>query len=172
MAVVLGVLAGAAAGVGALLPALLLLALVGAPLTVIDIEHHRLPDRLVFPLAVGAPVLAVVAAAVRQDWYPLLRAAEAAAAVFAVLYVLILVAPRSFGYGDVKLGGVLGGYLGWFGWGHVYYGCSPGSCSAPRWRSCCCVVGRAGRKTPLPFGPMLVLGALLVLAFDLVPMLG
>ena len=79
VAVVLGVLAGAAAGAGALLPPLLLLALAGAPLTVIDLEHHRLPDRLVFPLAVAAPILAVLAAAVRQDWYPLLRAVEAAA---------------------------------------------------------------------------------------------
>ena len=39
-----------------------------------------------------------------------------------MLLALNLAAPRSFGFGDVKLGGVLGGYLGWFGWSYVYYG--------------------------------------------------
>ena len=42
-----------------------------------------------------------------------------------------------------------------------------------RWKSLVAVTlllsGRATRKTPVPFGPLLVLGALAVLAFDLVP---
>jgi leader peptidase (prepilin peptidase) / N-methyltransferase len=32
--------------------------------------------------------------------------------------------------------------------------------------------GRANRKTPIAFGPMLLLGALLVLAFNLTPTIG
>jgi leader peptidase (prepilin peptidase)/N-methyltransferase len=46
---VLGALAGRAAGLSALLPAFILLALTSTPLIVIDFEHHRLPNRLVYP---------------------------------------------------------------------------------------------------------------------------
>src|SRR5690242_14317839 len=41
---ILGALAGTAAGISALLPAFILLALTTTPLIVIDIEHHRLPN--------------------------------------------------------------------------------------------------------------------------------
>ena len=75
-AIVLGALAGGAAGLSALLPAFVVLALVGTPLTVIDYEHHRLPNRLVYPAAIGAIVLLVMAAAIRHEWSDLLRAVE------------------------------------------------------------------------------------------------
>src|SRR6478736_5052484 len=91
-------------------------------LMVVDHEQHRLPNRLVYPMAAGAVVLLFAAAASRDDWSDLLRAGEAGAAVFAVLYVIMLVSPRSFGYGDARLGGVLGLYLGFDGWAAVYYG--------------------------------------------------
>ena len=72
--------------------------------------------------AVGTAVLLTLAAVTRDSWHPWLRAVEGAAAVYAALFVLAFVSPRSFGFGDVRLGGVLGAYLGWFGWAHVYYG--------------------------------------------------
>ena len=55
-AVLLGAVAGAAAGWGPLLPAFAVLALCGATLTVIDAERHRLPDRLVLVAGAGAAV--------------------------------------------------------------------------------------------------------------------
>lgn len=168
---VLGALGGIAAHVGALLPAFVVLALVAGPLVVIDYEHHRLPDRLVAVGAGGALVLLTVAAAVRGSWHPWLRAVEGAAAVFAALFVLAFVSPRSFGFGDVKLGGMLGAYLGWFGWAHVYYGIFGGFVLGAVLSIALLATRRAGLKTAIAFGPMLVLGALLVLAFDLVPSL-
>jgi leader peptidase (prepilin peptidase)/N-methyltransferase len=169
VAAVLGALAGAAAGHGALLPALLALAVVGAPLVIIDFEHHRLPNRLVLIGAGLEAVLLSVAAADHGEWHPLLRALEGSAAVFAALFVLILIAPRSFGWGDVKLGGVLGGYLGWFGWVEVYYGIFAGFLLGALLAIGLLLSRRATMKTAIPFGPMLILGSLLVLAFDLVP---
>ncbi len=169
--VVLGALAGTAAGWSALLPALVWLAVTGTPLVVIDFEVHRLPNRLVFPAAGGGAVLGVLAAAVRDDWPDLLRAGEGAAAVFAVLFLLAFIAPRAFGYGDVKLGGVLGGYLGWFGWLSVYFGIFGGFVLGAVVGLALLATGRATMKTALAFGPMLVLGSLLVLAFDLTPSL-
>jgi leader peptidase (prepilin peptidase)/N-methyltransferase len=168
---VFGALAGAAARWSALLPALTWLALLTAPLAVIDVELHRLPDRLVFTADAGAAVLLVLAAGVRHHWYPLLRAGEGAAAVFAVLFLLCLASPKAFGYGDVKLGGLLGGYLGWYGWLHVYYGIFAGFALGAVVGLALIAARRAGLKTHLPFGPSMILGALVVLAFDLTPAL-
>lgn len=165
----LGLLAGAAAGRDALLPAFTALAATTAPLVVIDFEHHRLPNRLVGTAAAAGAILLALAALVRRDWHALLRAGEGAAAVYAVLYLLAFASPRSFGFGDVKLGGVLGGYLGWFGWSYVYYGIFAGFLLGMAVAVALLATRRASRKTALAFGPMLVFGSLIVLAFDLVP---
>lgn len=171
-AVTLGALAGAAARWGALLPAFLALALTTTPLVVIDFEHHRLPDRLVRSAAVAGALLLVLAALVGNDWPALLRAGEGSAAVFAVFFLLAFAAPRSFGFGDVKLGAVLGGYLGWFGWRYVYFGIFAGFLLGMLVALALLATRRASLKTALAFGPMLILGALLVLAFRLAPSLG
>jgi leader peptidase (prepilin peptidase)/N-methyltransferase len=165
VAAVLGALAGAAAGWTALWPAYLALALCCTPLVLIDYEQHRLPNRLVFAAAALAAVLLTLAAAVRGDWHQLARAAEGAAATFAVLYLLALVSPRSFGFGDVKLGAVLGGYLGWDGWTYVYYGVFAGFLLGALLAVVLLALRRATLKSPLAFGPLLVLGSVGVLAF-------
>ncbi|WP_375490490.1 prepilin peptidase [uncultured Jatrophihabitans sp.] len=166
---VLGALGGAAAGWSALLPAFLALSLLATPLVVIDYTDHRLPNRLVYPLAAAGAVLLVLAALVRGDWHNLLRAVEGGAAVYAVLFVFQLLAPRSFGSGDVRLGGVLGGYLGWFGWGYVYYGIFAGFLLGAVVAVALLMTRRASMKSAIPFGPMMIIGALVVLAFRLVP---
>jgi leader peptidase (prepilin peptidase)/N-methyltransferase len=169
VALVLGVLGGLAAGWTALLPAFVALALVTTPLIVVDIAVHRLPNRLVYPAYVLGAALLALAAAVRHEWDLALRAAEGAAAVYAVLFLLAVISPRSFGMGDVKLGGVLGGYLGWFGWRYVYYGVFGGFLLGAVLAIGLLASRRATMKTAIPFGPMLVVGPLIVLAFDLVP---
>jgi leader peptidase (prepilin peptidase) / N-methyltransferase len=166
---VLGALAGGAAGFSALLPAFVLLALTSTPLIMIDCEHHRLPNRLVYPMAAGAIVLLVIAAASRDGWPALLRSVEGGAAVFAVLYTIMFVSPRSFGYGDARLGGVLGLYLGFHSWAAVSYGILGGFVLGAAVAIVLLAARRATRKTAIAFGPMLVLGTLLVLAFDLTP---
>ncbi len=169
LAAALGALGGTAAQWTPVLPAFLALALFGTPLIVIDIECHRLPNRLVYPLAGAGALLLVVAAVPDRAWAALLRAGEGAVIVFAVLLVLYLPARRSFGFGDVKLGGVLGAYLGWFGWSYVYYGIFGGFLLGALVAVGLLVARRATMKTALPFGPSLLVGALLVAAFDLVP---
>jgi leader peptidase (prepilin peptidase)/N-methyltransferase len=148
-------------------PAFVLLALTATPLTVIDFELHRLPNRLVFLTAVGAVWLFIVAAATSGHWYPPLRAAEAAIVAFAIGTGFTLVAP--FGFGDAKLIGVLAAYLGWYGWGYVIYGIAAGFLLASLAVLPLVAVGRATMKSPIPLGPALIIGSLTVAAFDLVP---
>jgi leader peptidase (prepilin peptidase)/N-methyltransferase len=169
---VLGGFGGAAAGVGALLPAFALYALVCAPLVVIDYEHHRLPNRLVVIFAAGALVLLSLTAVIHSAWHPWLRAVEGGAAVYALFFVIVFIKPGSFGWGDVKLGGVLGAYLGWFGWVYVYYGMFGGFVLGALVSVVMLLARRATMKTEIPFGPSLILGPLIVLAFHLVPSFG
>jgi leader peptidase (prepilin peptidase)/N-methyltransferase len=89
--------------------------------------------------------------------------------VFAVFFVINFVSPKAFGYGDVRLGGILGGYLGWFGWPYVVYGILGGLIVATVYSVFVLAVLRTGRKTAIPLGPMLLVGALIVLAGDLIP---
>ena len=170
-ALVLGALAGAAAGWTALLPAYLSIALTGSALTVIDYEHHRLPNRLVYPAAIGAYALLALAAAVDSDWSDYLRAVEGGAVAYAALFVLKFISPRSFGWGDVRIGGVLGAYLGYHSWLAVYYGLFAGFLFGALIAIVLIARRRASRKTAIAFGPMLLVGALVVLAFDLTPSL-
>jgi leader peptidase (prepilin peptidase)/N-methyltransferase len=170
-AVVIGALAGAAAHWSALLPAYLTLALAGIPLTVIDYEHHRLPNRLVYPAAISTAALLALAAAIDDSWPDYLRALEGAAVAYVALFVLKFISPRSFGWGDVRLGGVLGGYLGYRSWLAVYYGLFGGFLLGSVVAIVLLAARRATMKTALAFGPMLLLGALVVLAFDVTPSL-
>jgi leader peptidase (prepilin peptidase)/N-methyltransferase len=151
----------------ATLPALVFLAAVAAPLAVIDFEHHRLPDRLVGCAAVGGVALLGVAALLVRDGGPLLRAVEAGAVVFGLLAVLTLLGP--FGFGDTKLAAVLALYLGWYGWAFVLYGILAGFVLASLLSLPLVMVRRLSMRSLIPLGPSLLVGALLVLAFRLVP---
>lgn len=164
VALVLGSIAGGGTGVSALLPAGLAVAIIATPLVVIDVEHHRLPNRLVLVLLIALGGSLAFAAAVGPDWHRLVRSAEAGAAVFAVFALIVLLAPRSFGLGDVKLGAALGTYLGWFGWTQVYYGIFAGFVFGAVVSAVLLVSRSVSLKSAVAFGPMLIFGALAVTA--------
>ncbi|SDJ25932.1 leader peptidase (prepilin peptidase) / N-methyltransferase [Frankineae bacterium MT45] len=162
VAVALTALAGAGAALTALFPALIFLALVHTPLVVIDFETKRLPNRLVFPAAIGGALLFGLAALVDGDSSALLRTFEAAALVYAIFFAVIMISPRSFGFGDVKLLGVLAGMLGWFGWREVYYGVLAGFLLGSVVALGRLLTRRATMKSTIPLGPSLIFGAFLV----------
>jgi leader peptidase (prepilin peptidase)/N-methyltransferase len=161
---VLGVLAGHAAGWSAALPAFVTLALLATPLLLVDARQHRLPDRLVLPAAGCALVSLALAAMVRGDWAALGRAVAAAGVVFAIFCVAAVVSPASLGFGDVKLAGLLALYLGWLGWGHVFYGIFAGFVLGALVAVVMLASRRVSLKSHIALGPALITGALLVAA--------
>jgi leader peptidase (prepilin peptidase)/N-methyltransferase len=142
-----------------LLPALLYLAAISIALTMIDLDHFRLPDRIVLPSYGVVAVLLGVAALGEGEYRPLVRAAMAGAVLWGFYFVLRVIKPAGMGFGDVKLAGILGMYLGWLGWGEVALGAFLGFAIGGVAGIALMVAGRAGRKTQIPFGPYMIAGA-------------
>jgi leader peptidase (prepilin peptidase) / N-methyltransferase len=153
------------AGLSWLLPALLYLAAISIALTMIDLELKRLPNAIVFPSYPVAAGLLVLAALSQGEPGRLVRAAIGGAALYAFYFVLMAVYPSGMGFGDVKLAGVLGLYLGWFGWQYLVVGGFFGFLVGGIVGLILMTLGRAGRKTAIPFGPYMIVGAWLALAF-------
>ncbi|WP_426592049.1 prepilin peptidase [Cellulomonas sp. McL0617] len=144
------------------LPALLYLAAISVALALIDLETHRLPDAIVLPsygVALALLALASWNPGGEADWTALGRALIGGVAMFLVYFLLVLVYPRGMGFGDVKLAGVLGLYLGWFGWGALAIGWFSAFLLGGIFSLALVVLGRAGRKSGIPFGPWMLLGA-------------
>jgi leader peptidase (prepilin peptidase) / N-methyltransferase len=151
-------------GASALLPALCYLAAVGVPLAFIDARHRRLPDPLTLPSYPAALLLLGVAAAfVRSGGRHLVYALIGMAAVWLFFVLQAFVYPNGIGWGDVKLSGVIGLYLGWFGAAAVLEGIVAGYLLAALTGIGLIVAQRATRKSQIPFGPFLIAGALAVL---------
>jgi len=148
------------------LPAFLFLAGVAVLLAVIDVQHQLLPNRVVLPsIGIGAALL-TVAASGTGDWPALLRGVLAAASLFVVFFVLVLISPRSIGMGDAKLAALLGLYLGWLGWEIVLLGIAAGFVVQAVLAGLLLATRRIGLKGQLPFGPAMLLGAALVIGWS------
>jgi leader peptidase (prepilin peptidase)/N-methyltransferase len=148
-------------GVTAALPAYLYLAAIGVALAMIDLDVLRLPDAIVLPSYAVGVVLLGAAAAANGDWPAALRAVAGMAVLWAFYFVLAFIAPGGMGFGDVKLAGVLGLYLGWLGWGSLLVGAFAGFLIGGLVGTVLLLARRAGRRTAIPFGPHMLAGALL-----------
>ena len=166
---VAGALGGAAAGWTPALPAFALLALLAAPLAVIDVRTHRLPDRLTATAALGVGALLMPAAALGPGLPGAARVLGGGALAFALLCALRIAAPAGLGFGDVKLGGALGLALGWHGVGAVLAGLVAGFALGAAGALAMLLLRRATLRTAIAFGPPLILGALLVAALTSPP---
>ena len=134
----------------------LVLVTVLVPITLIDLEYRIIPNRITLPAAIVALALGL---GLDRDFVVEQLIAGAAAAGFFLLAALAY--PRGMGMGDVKLAGVLGLYLGRavgpavaiaLVGGVVVGGIVIARLGAAR-----------GRKTAVPFGPFLALGAIIAL---------
>lgn len=142
------------------------LASAGVLLTVIDVQHRLLPNRVVVPsIAIGAALL-LLAAVPGQDWAGLVRGLLAAVVLFAVYLVLALVNPRGLGMGDVKLAALLGLYLGWLGWPVVAYGTVAAFLAQALIALVLLATRRISLRGELPFGPAMLLGAAVAIGWS------
>jgi leader peptidase (prepilin peptidase)/N-methyltransferase len=145
------------------LPAYLYLAAVGLALALIDLDCKRLPDALTLPSYPLAAVLLGGAALAGSDSGEFVRALLGGVAMFAVYFALCFAYPAGMGFGDVKLAGVLGLYTAWLGWGAWAVGLFLGFFLGGVFGIALIAVKKGGRKTAVPFGPFMLLGALIAI---------
>jgi len=122
------------------------------PAALIDIEHRIIPNRLT---ALGAVLALAIGVALDPAGEPERLIAGAAAGGF--LLVAALAYPGGMGMGDVKLAGVMGLFLGRSVAAAILIALLAGVLLGAA------IIARKGahegRKTAVPFGPFLALGA-------------
>jgi leader peptidase (prepilin peptidase)/N-methyltransferase len=125
-------------------------------ITVIDLDHQIIPNRIVAPLALAAVALTAIFEPHRLPEHLI-----AGAAAGGFLLVAVVAYPAGMGMGDVKLAAVMGLVLGRAVAPAMFIALLAGT-----------VVGvgvmarkgvRDGRKTKVPFGPFLALGAIVAI---------
>lgn len=134
-------------------------------LAFIDYDHLKLPRVIVWPFGLIVAALLLLAAAVQGSWHRLLIAVTCGAVEFAVLFAINFVSPRSLGFGDVRLGPVLALALGWLGWRYAFWGFLGANFIGAVVGLLLIAVHRAGRRTPIPFGVFLAIGAFAAMFF-------
>lgn len=143
-----------------LLVGLCWLAACGVALATIDVHSQRLPNILVGSALIGLFSALTVTALAEHQLIDLVRAILGGL-ILLVGYTALAMLSGGLGFGDCKLGAVLGTALGWFGWTTLLIGTwlafllaalyllaqpRPGNTSA--------------RPAHVPFGPALLLGTL------------
>ncbi len=129
-------------------------------LALVDRNVHRLPDRLTLPLAAAAALLLGLAALLPGNAGSWRTAVLGGLVLGAAYFLLFAVRPNGLGFGDVKLALSLGVVLGWYGWTVLFAGAFAGFLLGSLYGVTLMALGRAGRRTAIPFGPFMIVGAL------------
>ena len=145
------------------LPAYLYFVAIGVALAMIDIDHKRLPDKIVLPSWVVIAVLLTLASVARGEWGDLGRAGISAASLFALYFLMAFIYPAGMGFGDVKLSFVLGGLLGYLSWSAFAVGAFGGFLLGSLGGLVLLAARRGTRKSEIPYGPYMIAGALIAM---------
>jgi leader peptidase (prepilin peptidase)/N-methyltransferase len=122
-------------------------------ITGIDLDRQIIPDVITLPgIAVG---FILNLATGRVSWLDAVLGILVGGGIF---FIIILISPAGMGGGDLKLGAMMGAFLGWqLGLLAILLGVLSGGLVTV----CLLALGRKGRKDAVPFGPFLALGGAL-----------
>jgi leader peptidase (prepilin peptidase)/N-methyltransferase len=147
-------------------PALGYLGALGVALAGIDIGVKRLPDRLTLPAYPVLIALLAVAALAGHDLAALVRALLGGLVMVAVYLLLGVARPGQIGGGDIKVAGLAGLALGWFGWRTLLAGAALGFILAAVASLALLAARRVTLHGAISFGPFLLGGALIALLVE------
>ena len=145
----------------ALPPLLLLIGLI--QLAYCDLTRQLLPKTLVYTLSLVVMASGVAVAASTGEWHRLLVAALGALAAFGLFFAVNLMNPRWMAFGDVRLSLVFGFGLAWVSPMALFQAFLYANLLALVAGVALIALHRADRRSALPFGLFMALGAALVL---------
>jgi leader peptidase (prepilin peptidase)/N-methyltransferase len=136
--------------------------LVGAGmwLSLIDIDTHLLPRRIVYrTIAIAMPLL--VLSAFFDNTGSVIGMFIGGLGMWCTLRVLEVLSRGDLGGGDVGLGGLLGFYLGWLSYEAIFVGLFASFLVGGFFAVALLVTRKANRNTHFAFGPFLIVGTLI-----------
>jgi len=157
-------LLGQRTGVDALLPAFLAVTATGTAIAIVDLREKRIPNRMLLTATPIVTVLLAAALLLRGEPGRLVAVLVGAAAMFALYLVIALAVPAAMGMGDVKLAALLGGVLGATGLTGWLVGLLGAFLVGGVVAVIALVTRRIGLRGSIPFGPWMVVGAVIGLA--------
>lgn len=148
-----------------LVPAWVLFCAMGSWLTYIDLRTRYLPFLLTVPLHVGVLALVALGAFLLDDWDVLVHGLIGNAVVFGAFWLIHFMGRffrgGAFGYGDVRLGGIIGLALGALGSQPTFIGTYAGWLLGAIFGVVHTMRTRRGIRSSYAFGPYLVIGAVI-----------
>jgi leader peptidase (prepilin peptidase)/N-methyltransferase len=142
-------------------PLVLLIGLI--QLAYCDLRRRLLPKTLVYALSAVVVASGVTVAVATSEWDRLLGATLGGLIAFAVFFAINLMNPRWMAFGDVRLSLVYGFGLAWVSPMALFQGFLYANLLAVVVGLTLMAVHRADRRSALPFGLYMALGAALVL---------
>ncbi|GAA1919161.1 prepilin peptidase [Nocardioides hwasunensis] len=140
---------------------------VAVALSVIDWHTRLLPRVVVVPATLAAIAVVVVVGLATGEREALLRALAAMVVARSFFWLLWFLRSAGMGFGDVRLAAPVGLVLGWVGWGALAIGLWIGfiAFALPALGLAIARRDRSMLKKSFPFGPFMVLGALVGLVW-------
>jgi leader peptidase (prepilin peptidase)/N-methyltransferase len=92
------------------------------PLSLIDIQQHRLPNRIVLAFSAAMILVLLINGVSRGSWADVSRAIAGALILMCIFTAVALIFPSSMGMGDAKLSFPVGLALAWWGWSALWWG--------------------------------------------------
>ncbi len=137
---------------------LLILASVSVAISIIDFEHHIIPDSLQVILFVGALLVVFAEGGITP-----VALAQSSLVALPILLIYLATGARGMGYADIKLAFTLGLWLGLMkGLSGLYVGFILGAI----YGSYLLLTKKAQRKSQIAFGPFLIAGAWIAYYFS------
>ena len=157
--------AGMVATSGWLTPAYLVFVAVTIVLVITDLDHKLIPNRVLYPGGALAVLLLGAGALASGRSGDLARAGLGGLAFFGLFFAVALAARGGFGFGDVKLAALLGVFAAFDSWRTllitIFFTGVIGGVPA----LVLLAIRRARPRDEIPYGPAMVAGAWLALAF-------
>ena len=132
-------------------------------LAAIDLDHFLLPRKVVYVTGVMVALGILAAAGLQDRWGHFGVAVICGTASFGVFFTINAVRPAWMGFGDVRLAGLIGLALGWLGPWYLVVGFMAANLAGAVVGVAMMLLGRASRRTPLPYGLFLAGGSVLAI---------